>query len=258
MPTRTLRITADNPSAMTLEGTNTYLLTSADDASALLIDPGPELAEHRANILDAIAGRCLSAVVFTHRHADHTEMFHTVSEWAPDTACHAVLPEFCRGADPLIDGQQLSFGSDHADAVTILATPGHTSDSVSLLFGSSLFTGDTVLGEGTTMIAHPEGSLGDYMASLARLRGLVSDGVVDRIEPAHGPARTDAAAVLDYYISHRHERIEQVRGLLEDGHSSAEEICDVVYPQVPDSVRPAALQIVRAQLAYVDELGSVS
>ena len=64
--------------------------------------------------------------------------------------------------------------------------------------------------------------------------------------------------VLDYYISHRHERIEQVRGLLEDGHTSAEEICDVVYAQVPDSVRPAALQIVRAQLAYINELGSVS
>lgn len=258
MLTRTLRITADNPSAMTLEGTNTYLLTSADDASALLIDPGPELAEHRANILDAIAGRRLSAVVFTHRHADHTEMFHTVGEWAPDTACHAVLPEFCRGADPLVDGQQVSFGSDRADAVTVLATPGHTSDSVSLLFGSSLFTGDTVLGEGTTMIAHPEGSLGDYLASLTRLRRLVSDGIVDRIEPAHGPTRTDAAAVLDYYISHRRERIEQVRGLLASGLSSVEEICDVVYADVPDSVRPAALQILRAQLAYIDGLDSAS
>ena len=252
--TQVVRITADNPSAMTLDGTNTYLLTSADDSSALLIDPGPKLPVHRQNILDAIGDRRLNAIVFTHRHADHTELFHTVSEWAPDAACHAVLPEFCRGAEPLVDGQQLVFGPAPQDVATVLATPGHTSDSVSLLFGTTLFTGDTVLGKGTTMIAHPEGSLGDFMRSLERMRSLIEEGRVQRIEPAHGPAREDVAALVDYYIAHRQQRIDQVRGLLTSGFRSDEEICDEVYADVPDSVRPAALQIVRAQLAYIGEL----
>lgn len=247
-----MRIQADNPSPMTLDGTNTYVLVSADDTSALLIDPGPELSEHREAFLAAIGDRELRAIVLTHQHADHSEMLGSIDSWAPEVPVHAVLERFARHTAPVEHGDRIAFGSAPEDAVEVVATPGHTADSISLLHGTTLYSGDTVLGRGTTVVTHPEGSLRDYLDSIAALRGLVDDGRVAVIEPAHGPTIEDPAAVLAYYASHRQERIDQVRAALESGASTAEEVRDIVYSDVPDNVRGAALQIVRAQLEYLD------
>ena len=247
-------VLADNPSPMTLEGTNSYVLRSRDGASALLLDPGPMLTDHRDALLRTVGSAQLSAIVLTHRHADHSGLLESAGEWAPGVPVHAVDPTFAAGAAPLADGDRIAFGAHEADAVSIVTTPGHTDDSVSVIHGSRLFAGDTVLGRGTTMVSFPDGSLGDYLDSLERLIALEAAGTVTTIAPAHGEQRDDVADLLSHYLSHRRERIDQVREVLASGRTTAEEVADVVYADVPDSVKPAALQIVRAQLAYIESL----
>lgn len=247
-------VLADNPSPMTLEGTNSYVLRSRDGASALLLDPGPMLTDHRDALLRTVGSAQLSAIVLTHRHADHSGLLESAGEWAPGVPVHAVDPTFAAGAAPLADGDRIAFGAHEADAVSIVTTPGHTDDSVSVIHGSRLFAGDTVLGRGTTMVSFPDGSLGDYLDSLERLIALEAAGTVTTIAPAHGQQRDDVADLLSHYLSHRRERIDQVREVLASGRTTAEEVADVVYADVPDSVKPAALQIVRAQLAYIESL----
>ncbi|HJG80878.1 MAG TPA: MBL fold metallo-hydrolase [Brevibacterium senegalense] len=249
-------VLADNPSPMTLDGTNSYLLRSQDGTSALLLDPGPMLTDHRDALVRALGSAQLATIVLTHRHADHSGLLETAGEWAPGVPVHAVDPTFAVGTDPLVDGQTISFGTDDRDAVRIVTTPGHTDDSVSVLHGDRLFSGDTVLGRGTTMVSFPDGSLGDYLDSLERLIALEAAGSIRTLAPAHGEQRDDVAEVLAHYRSHRQERIAQVQEVLASGKSTAEEVADVVYADVPASVRPAALSIVRAQLAYIESLGS--
>lgn len=249
-----MRIRADNPSPMTLTGTNTYVITSADDTTAVLIDPGPELAEHRKNFLAGLGDRTLSVIILTHQHADHSEMLGSVEQWAPEVPVYAVLEEFSRLSPPVADGDMIAFGTDTADVMEVVATPGHTMDSISLIHDHVLYSGDTVLGEGTTIVTHPEGSLRDYLNSLDRLLRLLDEGAYSVIEPAHGPSIKSPAPVLEYYRSHRLERIEQVRTALAQGATSATEVCDIVYHDIDPSVRGAAEQIVRAQLSYLDAL----
>ena len=251
-----MRIRANNPSPMTLTGTNTYVLTSRDDTSAVVIDPGPELAEHRQSFLAEVGDRALSAIVLTHQHADHSEMLGSVDQWAPEVPVYAVLERFARHVPTVADGDRISFGPDPVDVIDVVATPGHTMDSISLIHDRVLYSGDTVLGKGTTIVTHPEGSLGDYLESLQRLRTLLDQGAYTRIEPAHGPSIESPAEVLDYYRSHRLERIEQVKEALAKGATTASAVCDIVYSDVDPSVRGAAEQIVRAQLHYLGALSA--
>ncbi|GAA1870952.1 MBL fold metallo-hydrolase [Brevibacterium marinum] len=251
-----MRIRANNPSPMTLTGTNTYVIASADDTSAVLIDPGPEMAEHRENFLAAVGDRSLAAIILTHQHADHSEMLGSVEQWAPEVPVYAVLEKFSRLSSPVRDGDSIPFGTGTADVMEVVATPGHTMDSISLIHDHVLYSGDTVLGEGTTIVTHPEGSLRDYLASIDRLLRLLDEGAYSAIEPAHGPSIESPREVLEYYRSHRLERIEQVRAALAQGAVSATEVCDIVYHDVDPSVRGAAEQIVRAQLNYLGALAA--
>ena len=97
--------------------------------------------------------------------------------------------------------------------VHVVATPGHTADSLSFVLPAerAVLTGDTVLGRGTTVVAHPDGSLGAYLSSLDRLHALASAHEIETIWPGHGPVLPDAVGVLDHYLAHRRERLEQVR-----------------------------------------------
>jgi glyoxylase-like metal-dependent hydrolase (beta-lactamase superfamily II) len=249
-----MRIRANNPGPMTLTGTNTYVLTSKDDSSAVIIDPGPEMSDHRQAFFAEVADRELTAIVLTHQHADHSEMLGSIDDWASDVPVYAVLERFARHTAPVADGDEIAFGNTPADVLRVVATPGHTSDSISLIHAGTLYSGDTILGEGTTIVTHPEGSLRDYLNSLDRLRGLLDAGEFAIIEPAHGPRIDNPAEVIDYYRSHRLERIDQVKAALGQGASRASEVCDIVYHDVDANVRPAAEQIVKAQLAYLDAL----
>lgn len=244
---RARAVLADNPGPMTLDGTNTWVLREPGATESVVVDPGPLLDEHLDAIIEA-AGP-VGLIVSTHRHADHTE---AVERFAALTGApaRAVDPDHTVGADPLVDEESIDVGGLR---LTVVATPGHTSDSVCLLLpeDGSLLTGDTVLGRGTTIIAHPDGSLGPYLESLELLRRIVDRHDVKRLLPGHGPVVEDPAAVLDYYLAHRHDRLEQVRGALAEGAVSARDVVEKVYADVDESLWPAAEVSVQAQLDYL-------
>ncbi|MDE0777528.1 MAG: MBL fold metallo-hydrolase, partial [Nocardioides sp.] len=175
----------------------------------------------------------------------------------------ALDPDYCVGADPLADDEVLDVGGL---AVRVVTTPGHTADSISLLLPQEkvLLSGDMVLGRGTTVVAYPDGQLGPYFESIVKMRALVTSGDVETIWPAHGPVLSEAGAVLDYYLSHRRARLEQVREALAElkaqphpeGIAADElprKVVEIVYADVDESLWVPAEWSVRAQLAYLAE-----
>lgn len=242
-------VRAPNPGPMTLDGTNSWVLRAPGAAGAVVVDPGPDDAAH----LDRLAQGGVELVLITHRHHDHTD---AVDAFAALTGApvRAVDPVWCRNGDPLVDGERLRAGGVELE---VLATPGHTSDSACFaLVGAdgttAVLTGDTVLGRGTTIIAHPDGALGPYLESLERLRAIGGRGDVT-VLPGHGPVLPDLAAICDEYLAHRRERLDQIREALAQlgDDAPAEAVTDHVYADVPSSVRFAAEASVRAQLEYL-------
>jgi glyoxylase-like metal-dependent hydrolase (beta-lactamase superfamily II) len=245
------RLLAPNPGPMTLDGTNTWLLREPGGESYVVVDPGPIENGHVETV--AALGP-IAMVVITHGHFDHCESAPRLHELtgAPVVARDAAL---CIDAEPLSEttGKSSVAGLDW---LTLL-TPGHSSDSVSLLLEAdrALLTGDTVLGRGTAVIAHPDGQLGPYLESLQRLRD-VAEHDVDIVLPGHGPVVDRPIEVLDYYIAHRHERLEQVRAALAAGDEDADAVVERVYIDVDRSLWPYAKSSVLAQLDYLRDNGS--
>ncbi|HET7415701.1 MAG TPA: MBL fold metallo-hydrolase [Arthrobacter sp.] len=237
---------APNPGPMSLDGTNSYVLSAPAAPATVVVDPGPLDRGHLADL----AERPVELVLITHRHADHTEAaaeFHRMTG-AP---VRALDPEHCHGGTPLADGEQIHAGGLD---LTVLATPGHTSDSVCFHLpgdgpDGSVLTGDTILGRGTTILDYPDGRLGQYLDSLHLLERLGTATVL----PAHGPVLPELAAVCREYIEHRQQRLEQIRRALQTLGSDAPavDVVDVVYADVDASVRGAALKSVEAQLDYL-------
>lgn len=249
-------IRAPNPGPMTLDGTNTWLVGDPGTGPVVVVDPGPVIAAHQDAVLSA-ATRGVASVLLTHRHLDHAE---SAAEVAARAGCgvRAADPAFVVGPEGLADGDRLAVGGA---TMTAVATPGHTSDSVSLLVRGEdgttrLLSGDTVLGRGTTVITHPDGNLRVYLESLDRLRRLVDEQHVAEILPGHGPMVTDPAGWLASYAEHRRERLNQVRAALARGARTPADVVAMVYADVDRAVWPAAEQSVRAQLDYLDSENS--
>lgn len=240
-----VRILAPNPTPMTLGGTNSYVVFGAGGRDALLVDPGPEHEAHldllvrtaRAN------GAEISATVLTHHHADH-------SEAAPRIAEMTDAPVLTW--DELPDGVELPLEGVGA---RVLRTPGHTSDSLSVLLPRDgvLLTGDHILGTGTTVVLHPDGHLGTYLDSLELVHQLAHEGAVNRLLPGHGPMVDDPIPWVEHYQSHRFDRLADVRGALADGLREPAEIAARIYPHLDGLRGWAAGKIVEAQLLYVSE-----
>lgn len=240
-------VLAANPGIMTLDGTNTWILREPGATRSVVVDPGPSDETHLQSVL-ATAGE-VGLVLFTHRHFDHTEAVGRIVELTGAPA-RSIDPEFSRGADPLMGGETIDVDGLSID---VLATPGHTTDSTCFLLGAegSLLSGDTILGRGTTVIAHPDGVLGPYLDSLAHIRELIEEGLVERILPGHGPVITEPARVLDYYLEHRAERLDQVRAAVDAGATTPREVVERVYQDVDESLWGAAELSVAAQLDYL-------
>ena len=245
---------APNPGPMTLDGTNTWIVGDPRTAAPVVVDPGPEDLGHLEDVLAAAGGR-IQVVLLTHRHPDHSDGAVALAERA-GCGVRAVDPAFRHHAGGLADGDRIGAG---AYALEVVATPGHTDDSVSLLLtGTSttrLLTGDTVLGRGTTVIAAPDGDLGDYLASLQRLLDLVTQRGIDQLLPGHGPVVERPADLLEGYLHHRHERLEQVRGAVRAGAVTADQVVEQVYADLDRGLWPAARQSVEAQLRYLAAQG---
>ncbi|HZA72776.1 MAG TPA: MBL fold metallo-hydrolase [Propionibacteriaceae bacterium] len=244
-------VRAPNPGPMTLDGTNAWLLGEPAAGPLVVVDPGPLHAAH-LEAIEAAAPRGIGGVLLTHRHLDHSE---SATELAQRAGCgvRAADPAVRVGPDGLGDGDQVEVAGA---TLTVVTTPGHTSDSVSLLVAGDdgvvrLLSGDTVLGRGTTVITSPDGDLAAYLDSLTRLRDLVAERGVAEILPGHGPTVTDPAGWLAYYVEHRQQRLEQVRAALAMGARTPAEVVAKVYADVDRRVWPAAKQSVRAQLDYL-------
>jgi glyoxylase-like metal-dependent hydrolase (beta-lactamase superfamily II) len=249
------RVLAPNPGPMTLDGTNTWVVGDPAAGAVVVVDPGPAVPAHQDAVLRACAGP-VATVVLTHRHDDHSGGAHGLARRA-GCGIRAADPDFRLGSDGLADGSTLGVGGA---TLTVVATPGHTSDSCSLLLRDEdglvrLLTGDTVLGRGTTVIAAPDGDLGAYLGSLATLAELVATEQVVELLPGHGPRVGEPAAWVAHYRRHREERLDQVRAALDAGARSVEDVVAQVYAGIDPAVRPAAEQSVRAQLAYLHQGG---
>jgi glyoxylase-like metal-dependent hydrolase (beta-lactamase superfamily II) len=245
-------VLAPNPGPMTLDGTNTWVLSAPDATRAVVVDPGPQDPRHLRAVLTAVEARGarVGVVLLTHGHLDHSEAARSFAEAAGGVGVRALDPAQRLGDEGLGDRDVVDVDGL---LVEVVATPGHTGDSLSFVLPDSgaLLTGDTVLGRGTTVVAYPDGRLGDYLDSLARLEELVeARGLVDLL-PGHGPALSDPLEVVRFYRRHRAERLDQVRAAVDAGARTPREVVERVYADVPREVWPAAELSVRAQLDYL-------
>lgn len=239
----------DNPGTMTLDGTNTWVVSVPDSGRRIVVDPGEDDGVH----LEALAdGAPVAAIVLTHRHPDHAGGVGRFVELT-GAPVHAADPSLATGTTPLTDGTVIE---EAGVELEVVATPGHTSDSVSLLLtgpgsdGTALLSGDTILGRGTTVIAHPDGALGPYLDSLRRIAELPAG---TPLLPGHGPELPDAAEIANAYLAHREQRLEQVREALTHlgPDATPRDVVEVVYADVDTSLWPAAELSVRAQLDHL-------
>lgn len=233
-------VLAPNPGPMTLEGTNTWVLRAPGSERCVVIDPGPLHEQH----LQAVAGQGpVDVVLLTHGHHDHSEGASRFAELT-GAAVRALDPAHRLGDEGLAEGDVVVGGGLE---IRVLATPGHSSDSLCFALDDAVLTGDTILGRGTTVVAHPDGVLADYLGSLARLRAMGDLTVL----PGHGPELPSAGVVAQAYLTHREQRLEQVRAAVAAGARTAREVVEVVYADVDPVLWFAAELSVRAQLDFL-------
>ncbi|MGR6322599.1 MBL fold metallo-hydrolase [Micromonospora soli] len=236
---------APNPGPMTLDGTNTWVLRAPGAEHAVVVDPGPADDAHLA----AIAAHApVGFVLITHGHPDHTEGAPRLSELLGGAPVRAFDPAHTVGGEPLTGDAALDSAGLR---IRLVPTPGHTADSVCFLVGHGdeqvVLTGDTILGRGTTVVAHPDGHLGNYLSSLELLSTYPGIPAL----PGHGPALADCAAAAEFYLAHRRARLDQVRAAVVAGATTAPEVVARVYADVDRSLWWAAEWSVRAQLEYL-------
>jgi len=243
----------DNPGIMTLDGTNTWVLRGPGSDEMVIVDPGPDDDAHLERI--AALGK-IPLVLISHKHDDHTGGIDKLVGLT-GAVVRSVGSGFLRGlGGPLADGEVIDAAGLR---ITVMATPGHTADSLSFLVdgargersdgNGAVLTADTVLGRGTTVIDNEDGSLRDYLESLRRLQGLGRRTVL----PGHGPDLADLAAVTTMYLAHREERLDQVRDALKvlGDEASARQVVEHVYTDVDQKLWDAAEKSVQAQLDYL-------
>jgi glyoxylase-like metal-dependent hydrolase (beta-lactamase superfamily II) len=235
-----VRVLAPNPGPFTLEGTNTWVVGRD---TAVVIDPGPDDAGHLLAVTDA--ADAIGAILLTHHHPDHAPGAARLAD-ATGAPVYAFRP--VEGEERLRDGQVVEAGGLRIRAVH---TPGHTADHVAFLLEEEglLFTGDAVLGRGTSIVDPPEGDMAAYMRSL-RSMFEVSPRT---IYPGHGPVVFDARGRLEEYIEHRARREEEVVEALRAGRAAPEEMVPDIYgDEIQPEMFPAAARSVLAHLLKLE------
>jgi len=250
LSSRIRRVRAANPSPMTLSGTNTYLIDVGEGA-AIVVDPGPLLESHlEAIVAAAQAARLkLIAILVTHGHPDHAPAAAPLAQrtGAPVWAhAHARFPH----ERDLSDRERLTFAGA---ALRVIDAPGHTFDHLVFWLEDegALFTGDTVLGEGTTVIAPPGGAMRPYQQTLHRL--LREFGGAASILGGHGEPVLDPRERLKYYITHREERERELLIHLERGAATLPALVESIYARYDRRLWPAAARQLLAHLQALEE-----
>jgi ribonuclease/clavin/mitogillin len=246
-----------NPSAFTGPGTNTYLVGTGPER--ILLDPGqgvPGYLPVLERAMERAGVAAIQEIVLTHGHPDHIGGVRAVRErfgklrvskfpWPEVDAQYADLE-----LKPLADGAVV-----RTEGATLrgVFTPGHAPDHLCFVLEEeqALFSGDNVLGVGTTVIPNENGDLGQYLGSLARLLALAPR----RIYPAHGPLIEDGVAKLREYIAHRHERERQILAALEGGPKRVMEVVKIIYAAYPEALHAAAAQSTTLPLRKLEREG---
>lgn len=233
---------ADNPSAWTFEGTNTWVLT--DSGHAVVFDPGPEESAHQQTVADWIVDHDLHVehVLVSHGHGDH-------AGGAKSLAGLVGLPGIT-DLRQTSDGTLLPFGAASSEQLVVYRTPGHTSDGVTLLWPGKriALVGDTALSQVNPYIHHPDGTVMDILQSMDMLAGLVDDSWW--LLPGHGPIVDNPRTHLVRRMESRHRRISEVRAHHLAGLDE-EQIVTAMYGDRDETTRMAAIATVRALLAYI-------
>jgi glyoxylase-like metal-dependent hydrolase (beta-lactamase superfamily II) len=231
-------VRADNPSPLTLEGTNTWVVGRDP---CWVVDPGPDLEGHVAAVLAEGAARGgIAGLAVTHAHADHSGAVHGLVEALGGHDAVDVRAAALGGASIVRDGDRLG-------PLEAIVLPGHAPDHVCFALGEVCFTGDAVLGAGSVFVAPDPGALAAYLAGLERLR---ARGFAV-LAPGHGPVVTDADERLAGYIAHRLDRERRLVAALDAGARSVDALLDAAWDDVPDALRlPATVTL----FAHLDKL----
>lgn len=261
------RVIARNPGLFTYTGTGTYIVGAAEPgANVAVIDPGPADDDHLRALLSALEGRTVSHILVTHTHRDHSPLSHRLAAAtaariaaAQPPALDAPAGSSEEGADERFEPDIILTGGERLTGsgwtLTAMATPGHASNHMAFAFEerNALFCGDHVMGWSTTIVAPPDGDMGDYLHSL--------DAVIarrfDTLWPTHGAPVTEPAALLDAYRAHRLHREAQIAAAVGAGLSQTADIVAALYAQVDRGLWPAAQQSVLAHLIKLVREGRV-
>jgi glyoxylase-like metal-dependent hydrolase (beta-lactamase superfamily II) len=241
------RIVAPNPSSMTLDGTNTYVVGNSGSGACIVIDPGPKSAIHFDRVESVLhtSDAEVAMVLVTHHHRDHAAAAQTWAEkWGCTVAANSPKVSGPGGLVFKSAGQTLRFGSLQ---VEVVPTPGHCMDHVAFrLENGVLFTGDHILGRGTSVLTWPDGDLVAYIESLQRILTFGSDALY----PGHGPQLVGEApeAVINYYLAHRAFRENQLISILGSGPMTLGDITELIYVGLQDDLKEGARQSTRACL----------
>ena len=236
------RILARNPGPFTGPGTNTYLV--GDESGFLVLDPGPVDAVHADAIVSGAGSTPIESVVVTHTHSDHAPL-------ANPLAADLGVPAIGYAPGPSFDPDLVVGEGDHLDVgesrLSVIHTPGHSDDHVCLLAGTTLFTGDHIMGGSSVMVD----DLAPYLRSLERLQRLE----LDRIHPGHGPDVDEPQRVISWYLAHRLERERQILEVLADGRLTVGDIVERLYVDVDASLYPLAARSVGAHVRKLSDDG---
>jgi glyoxylase-like metal-dependent hydrolase (beta-lactamase superfamily II) len=249
---RVARVLAPNPSPLTLEGTNTFVVGEPGARDVAVIDPGPADEGHAREVVRACGGRGVELVLLTHTHPDHAEGARDFADRV-GAPLAAIAPGWSTpGAPDLASGVPLAVAGLR---LRPLPTPGHAADHCCFLLAAerAAFTGDHVLGRGTTVVEWPGGDMAAYLGSLE----LLLDHDLDRLYPGHGPPMDDPRARVESYLAHRREREAQVLAALAAGDRAPAEIVARVYADVDPVLHQAAELSVRAHLVKLVREGRV-
>ena len=232
---------APNPGPYTGPGTNTWILDAGPVVA--VIDPGPDDDRHLAALDRRLAGKTVGIVLVTHSHPDHLPLAERFA--APHHASIRRYPD-------LQDGDLVRVGNLN---ITAVYTPGHSADHLSFLLADdgAIFTGDLILGQGSSMVTYPEGDVAAYLRSLDRLAALEPR----MLFPGHWDPVTDAMGKIAEYRNHRLEREAQILAEVRQGGGTAAELTRRVYGDLDEKLLFAAEMTMRAHLRKLVDDGAV-